>query len=98
MNQEPAHRYAKKTQKAYNMDFKSGTLNRSVAKAHFHAELWPYIDELPKAKQCFFCIPSHLIDPKSLDKYTQKIGVRPNYILYTCEWSPPKENDAEQSE
>lgn len=75
-----------------------GAMNRSVAKAHFHPELWPYIDALPKAKQWFFCIPSHLINPKSLDEYTQKIGVRPNYILYTCEWSPPKEDDAEQSE
>lgn len=75
-----------------------GAINLSVAKAHFHPELWPYIDALPKAKQWFFCIPSHLINPKSLDKYTQKIGVRPNYILYTCEWSPPKEDDAEQSE
>ena len=50
-----------------------------------HPLIEPYIDDLPEAKKWFFCIPSSLLDPADVEWYEQRIGVRPNYILYTLE-------------
>lgn len=68
-----------------------GSLDQNVGKAYFHPSLWPYLAELPKAKKWFFYIPSNLTDPKKVAKYERETGVRPNYILYTCEILRPDE-------
>ncbi len=75
-----------------------GSLKQNVGKAYFHPSLWPYLAELPKAKKWFFYIPATLTDPRKVAKYEQETGVRPNYILYTCETPHPDEKNTEQEE